>query len=82
MQKTPSFIFEQNKFSNKNQELEMRNSIVISCWKTWNWLKRIQDKNNVAYFWLLLFAADSAAKSNEKLVSQKLCNTYLIFDAL
>ena len=58
-----------------------------------NWLdfiikKGIQDKNSVAYFWLinfsLLFTAPltSAAKSNEELVNQWLRNADLILEAL
>ena len=34
------------------------------------------------YFLQLIFRLTSAAKSNEKFVSKKLCNTVLILDAL
>ena len=62
----------------------LSSSLTLICL----WLKGIQDKNSVAYFWLtnlsLLFAADfqanptdtSATKRNQKVVIQELCNTY------
>ena len=63
-------------------------NINLNLWEYDKWLKDIQDKKSVAYFWLFLqlifrlTLLTSAAKSNEKLVNQKLCNTVLILDAL
>ena len=53
-------------------------SKIQTVWYIFDWL--IFHYFLQLIFWLTLLA--SAAKSNEKLVNQKLCNTVLILDAL
>ena len=79
------FSVYKRKFEQYHKATETKNVLRTCFWQKYLLLlvlKDIQDKISIAYFMSVGLAWKSAAKSNEKLVYQKLCITLLILDAL